>query len=129
VNNYYATKIALGRAGASSGTRIVRYAVINGVPKDRMLLPSPVELKAQEPYRIRVSVKGDTFSTVVNDQVVDRWNDSRLASGGIGFFAEQGEVASVEWVRIADRETFFSRWFASTLLLTPAASRALSPLE
>lgn len=129
VNNYYATKIALGREGEPSSTRIVRYVVMNGVPKDRVLLPSPVELKPQEPYRIRVSVKGDAFSTVVNDQVVDQWNDSRLARGGIGFFAEQGEVASVHWVRIADRETFFSRWFASTLLLTPAASRALSPLE
>ncbi len=129
VNNYYATKVALGRAGESAGTRIVRYVVMNGVQKDRMLLPSPVELKAQEPCRIRVSVKGDAFSTLVNDQVVDRWNDSRLASGGIGFFAEQGEVASVQWVRIADRETFFSRWFSSTLLITPAASRALSPIE
>lgn len=129
VNNYYATKIALGRAGVSSGTRIVRYVVVNGAQTDRMLLPSPVELKALEPYRIRVSVKGDAFSTLVNDQVVDHWNDSRLASGGIGFFAEQGEVASVHWVSIADRETFFSRWFASTLLLTPAASRDLPSLE
>jgi hypothetical protein len=129
INNYYATKIALGHADASSGTRIIRYVVMNGVQKDRMLLPSPVELKAQEPYRIRVSVKGDTFSTLVNDQVVDHWSDSRLASGGIGFFAEQGEVAAVHWVSIADRETFFSRLFASTLLLTPAASRALPPIE
>lgn len=129
VNNYYATKITLGRGDGSSGTRIVRYVVMNGVQKDRTLLPSPVELKAQEPYRIRVSVKGDAFSTLVNDQLVDQWKDARLAGGGIGFFAEQGEVASVQWVSIADRETFFSRLFASTLLLTPAASRALPPIE
>jgi hypothetical protein len=128
-NNYYATKIALGRGDASAGTRIVRYVVMNGAQTDRMLLPSPIELKAQEPYRIRVSVKGDAFSTLVNDQLVDHWNDSRLSRGGIGFFAEAGEVASVHWVSIADRETFFSRLFASTLLLTPAASRALPPLE
>jgi len=130
VNNYYATKITLGRADdVSSGTRIVRYAVLNGVQKDRALLPSPVELKALEPYRIRVRVKGDSFSTLVNDQLVDQWSDSRLASGGIGFFAEEGESAAVHWVSIADRETFFSRLFASTLLLTPSVSRALPPPE
>ncbi|MCX5757452.1 MAG: hypothetical protein NTU83_02885 [Candidatus Hydrogenedentes bacterium] len=128
-NNYYATKIALGRGDESTGTRIVRYVMMSGVQKDRMLLPSPVEVKAKELYRIRVRVKGDTFSTLVNNQLVDQWHDSRLASGGVGLFAEQGEVASVHWVSIADRETFFSRLFASTLLLTPAASRALPPIE
>jgi hypothetical protein len=130
VNNYYATKIALGRGDdVSSGTRIVRYAVLNGVQKDRALLPSPVELTAKEPYRIRVSVKGDSFSTLVNDQLVDQWSDARLARGGIGFFSDEGESAAVHWVSIADRETFFSRLFASTLLLTPSVSRALPPLE
>lgn len=128
--NYYATKVALSRSDAeSSGTRIVRYVVLDGTQKDRTLLPSPVELKPMEPYRIRVSVKGDSFSTLVNDQLVDQWSDSRLAKGGIGFFTDPGDAAAVHWVSIADRETFFSRLFASTLLLTPSAARALPPLE
>ncbi len=87
--NYYATKIAVSPPGQDGGgTRIVRYVVLNGEEQDRTLLPSPIELKPLEPYRIRVNVKGGVFSTLVNDQLVDHWNDGRLAKGGGGFFAE-----------------------------------------
>jgi hypothetical protein len=128
--NYYATKLALNRAeDISSGTRIVRYVMLNGVQQDRALLPSPVNLKPMEAYRIRVSVRGGSFSTLVNDQLVDHWNDSRLSRGGVGFFADPGETAAVHWVTIADRESIFSRLFASTLLLTPSTSGVLAPLE
>ncbi|MEN6605304.1 MAG: hypothetical protein ABFD86_23070, partial [Bryobacteraceae bacterium] len=128
--NYYATKLAVNRGDTkASGTRVVHYVVLNGVEQDRSLLPSPIDLKPMESYRIRVNVRGGSFTTLVNDQLVDHWNDSRLARGGVGFFADPGETAAVHWVTIADRESIFSRLFASTLLLTPSASGALAPLE
>jgi len=128
--NYYATKLAVNRGDdKASGTRVMRYVVLNGVQQDRTLLPSPIDLKPMESYRIRVNVRGGSFSTLVNDQLVDHWSDSRLSRGGVGFFADPGETAAVHWVTITDRESIFSRLFASTLLLTPSVSGALAPLE
>ncbi|MCS7023952.1 MAG: hypothetical protein NZV14_04080 [Bryobacteraceae bacterium] len=112
--NYYAAKII---AGSRDGKRseIERFVMIAGREMDRVRLPIPVHILPEQLYRIRVRVKGDSFSTSVDGQVIDSWRDRRLRKGGVGFFAEKGEVASVRWVSLSEPDSFFSRLFAADL--------------
>jgi hypothetical protein len=68
---------------------------------------------------VLVNVRGDSFSTSVNGQMVDTWTDSRLKMGGIGFFADRGEVASLRWVTVSERNNFLGRILSYLGLFTP----------
>ena len=118
--SYYATKIAAAKSGAAADARIVRMIMQKGVAVQRVQLPSPIPILEHTAYHVRVSVKGNRFNTLVNDQLVDSWTDSRFRSGGVGFFAEQGESAALRWVSITDRESVLDRLFAASFLITPA---------
>jgi hypothetical protein len=115
--NYYATKIAAARP--ASDARIVRMVMQNGVVVNKVQLPSPVPILEHTAYRVRVSVKGNRYNTLINGQMVDSWTDSRFRSGGVGFFAEQGEVAALRWVSITDRESLLDRIFTASFLIPP----------
>ncbi len=122
LDNYYATKIAIVHAGALPRAEIVRYVVWKGREYNRVQLPLPLSVVGSSNYRVKVSVKGNDFSTSVNGQIVDVWSDSRLPTGGIGFFSQPGEVASVHWVRLTGgEENIWSRLFATAFLLPPSA--------
>jgi hypothetical protein len=111
LGNYYGTKIHVGgRDGGRS--EIERVVSVGGREVERVRLPIPVSIKPDTLYRVRVRVKGDQFLTSVDGQVVDTWKDRRLRKGGIGFFADRGESASVRWVSLSEPENFLSRLFA-----------------
>lgn len=116
--NYYAAKL---NVGSSTGGEIVRYVVLNGKEGARAELPLPIAIRTDTPYKIRVGVKGDLFTTAINGQLVDTWRDGRLRSGGVGFFAEKGELAKVRWVSVRNGDGgLLDRVFASTLFIAPA---------
>ncbi|MDX1981938.1 MAG: hypothetical protein SFV51_16830 [Bryobacteraceae bacterium] len=111
LGNYYGTKIHVG--GKDGGrSEIERFVTVGGREVERVRLPIPVSIRPDTLYRVRVRVKGDQFLTSVDGQVVDTWKDRRLKKGGIGFFAERGESASVRWVSLSEPESFLSRLFA-----------------
>jgi hypothetical protein len=110
--NYYATKIMVSRAGPLPGADIVRYAVINGKESDVVRLPLPVPIRADTVYQVSMAVKGDRFSTMVNGRMVDSWSDKRLKTGGVGLFADPGEVATVRYASVSDRNTLTGRLFS-----------------
>ncbi len=120
VENYYATKIEVPGPGGPRRPEIVHYVVQNGRKIDLVQLPLPMSLEANTPYRIRVRVRDDRFSTSINGQVVDIWSDSRHQDGGVGFFSDPGEEALISWVRVNNAEGFFSRFFSFSLLVGPA---------
>ena len=103
-NNYYAASITLIGQGPIFDAELERYAVIDGQagPKTSVRLPFPV--RADMLYNVQVEVQGDRFVTHVNGQFVDSFNDSRLPSGGAGFFSRSGESARICWLRIVDRD-------------------------
>jgi hypothetical protein len=115
--NYYGAKLTLGVAGGRA--EIERFVVLNGHQLDKVRLPIPVSIQAATPYRVRVRVKGDFFSTSVNGQVVDTWRDRRIRNGGVGFFGDKGEMASVRWVSLSEPDTFFTRLLAMGLIVAP----------
>jgi hypothetical protein len=111
-NNYYAASITLVGQGPILEAELERYAVIDGQagPKTSVRLPFPV--RADMLYNVQVEVQGDRFVTRVNDQFVDSFNDSRLPSGGAGFFSRSGESARICWLRIVDRDDSFGKFCA-----------------
>ncbi|MCC6341644.1 MAG: hypothetical protein IT166_05565 [Bryobacterales bacterium] len=118
LRNYYASKITVGGKDGSRA-EIERFVMMMGKEYDRVKLPIPVPIRADTLYRVRVRVKGDLFSTSVDGQVIDSWRDRRLRKGGVGFFADKGEMASVRWVSLSEADGFFSRLFAMGFIVHP----------
>jgi hypothetical protein len=112
MNNYYAAKIVIRKPGALPSVFLVRYAVVGGHagPKTETLLP--MYLRSDTLYNVLVTVRGDSFTFTVNGQLVDTWSDDRLKSGGVGFFAEKGEISQIRSVHVVDNEDFLG-WLCS----------------
>jgi len=120
LENYYATKISVAHPAPAPRAAIIRYVVLDGKECDRIELPLPPTVLDESLYHVKVNVRGAYFVTSVNGQVVDSWSDRRLTRGGVGFFADKGEVAAIRWVSVNTAAPgFFSRLFASTLLVPP----------
>jgi hypothetical protein len=109
VKNYYATKIMITTPGPLPTADLVRYAVTNGTEGSRVSLPLPLQIRNDTLYRVQMNVKGDFFSTRVNGQMVDSWTDGRHRRGGVGFFSDSGEAASLRWVSLSNRDDFVGR--------------------
>ncbi len=120
LNNYYATKLSLGKAGSARRAELIHYVVIDGKEYDRVQFPLPLTVLDESRYHIKVNVKGAYFVTSINGRIVDSWNDRRLKRGGVGFFSDKDEAAAIHWVTVDTVEPgFFSRLFASALLVPP----------
>lgn len=107
--NFYASKLAVVKPGPLPSTDLVRYAVVGGRESAHVSVPIPFNVRTDTLYRVQVNVRGNNFSTRVNGQMVDAWSDSRLPQGGVGFFAEAGEQASLRWVTVSHRDDFVGR--------------------
>jgi hypothetical protein len=107
--NYYATKITLTTGGPLPEAIIERYAVINGKQSSYHRRPLPLQIHADTLYRVRVDVRGNGFTLLVQGQVVDYWSDDRLKTGGIGFFSAKGEQARLRWVEVSHQYDFLGR--------------------
>jgi hypothetical protein len=121
--NYYAAKLLLFQSGQHSGVSLVRYAVLGAKQLDRVQLPLPITMFRERPYQITVAVRGGRFSTLIDGHLIDEWHDARLASGGVGLFAEPGESSAIHWVRFAEHKGWATRLFASFLLFAPPGVR------
>jgi hypothetical protein len=117
--NYYGTKLTILKSGPGPNAGLVRYVMLNGRELDRVHLPLPINLTTGEPYRVRVKVRGDHFITSVNGQVISSWSDQRLRRGGVGFFTDEGESATVKWVSLSERDSLLGRVLAYFSLIRP----------
>ncbi len=116
--SYYATKILLGR-GEAGGSTILRYGFVNNREFARVELPLPTALQTKKNYRIAMMAVGDHFTTLIDGRVVDEWTDGQLKQGGVGFFADEGESAGIQWANFRERKGVLSGLFASALILPP----------
>jgi len=121
LKNYYAMRLVLTSAGPLPQAAILRYAVIDGKESAVKTLPLPMSIKGDTLYRVRMDVKGDTFTTYVQGQVVDSFTDSRLPRGGIGFFSPKGDQTYLRWVEVSYQYDFLGRFCA---LLAPYSVQA-----
>jgi hypothetical protein len=114
-DNYYAARIVIVNRGSMPEAVLERYAVIDGQagPKTQVTLPISVRMDTQ--YNVEVEAKGEHFLTRVNNQVVDAFSDSRLPSGGVGFFANAGDSARISWLRLSNHDDLLGKicsWLA-----------------
>lgn len=123
--HYYATKVNIDPAGAVIGGRvvpraeIVRYAVLGGKASTKIQMPIPIALERGKVYEIAMRVSGSRFVTAINGQVVDTWSDDRIRRGGVGFFSDPGERATLHWVNINEREGFLQRFLSFSMFIGP----------
>jgi hypothetical protein len=108
-DNYYAARITIVTPGPIPEVALERYAVINGKTGPRTQVRLPFQVRADTLYNVQVEARGDRFVTRINNQLVDSFTDSRLASGGVGFFSGSGESARICWLRIVDRDDLFGK--------------------
>ncbi len=127
VRNYYSTSLRLAHGSDSPNAGLVRSVILDGREAERMELPLPISLLANTDYRIHVSVRGARFLTSINGQLVSSWTDSRISSGGVGFFAAAGEAAGIRWVAVSERDSLLGRIMSHfSLLLAPGTAGAIN---
>lgn len=102
LDNFYASKIVVRKAGPMPTLEIVRYAMLDGKESVRTRLPLPMNAITANStlFHVELKVRGSQFTTFLNGQNIDSWSDSRLKKGGVGFFADAGEVAAIHWVNV-----------------------------
>ncbi|MCX6621462.1 MAG: hypothetical protein NTY38_10345 [Acidobacteria bacterium] len=118
-DNHYGTRIEILKPGRMQVSQIVHFAMVNGKEQDRVELPLPIDISPNSTYQVTVRIRGNRFVTSINSQVVDSWTDNRLKTGGVGFFAQKGDVASILSVNVSSERSLWDRVFASFVLLPP----------
>ncbi len=108
-SNYYATKLAVVEARPRPYYTVEHYAVIDGKKIAGVVSPLTVSPDQRRPYQVAVEVRGDRIDTWIEGEKVDSWTDTRLRSGGIGFFSDAGERGLLYWVTISKNQDFLGK--------------------
>lgn len=94
--NFYVTKLEIIKPGLEPTVALVRFAVINGEEQAHAQLPLPMKVRRDTMYKIRFDAVGRHFTTYVQDQKVDDWNNDSVKTGGVGLYSERGEAATLK---------------------------------
>jgi hypothetical protein len=108
-DNYYVVKLVVLKPGPMPTLGITRYAVINGKAEKRVDTIAAINARTDTLYRVNVSVHDDSFLLTLQGQVIDNWSEPRLASGGIGFFSQQGEQSRLRWLQVTHQYDMLGR--------------------
>ncbi len=98
--NYYVVKLEILKPGLNPQVALVRWTVTNGEDGPKAQIPLPMPVRIDTLYKLRLDVKGNTFTTYVLDQKVDQWSDDRIRSGGVGLINERGDRSSIKAVMV-----------------------------
>ncbi|MFN0107038.1 MAG: hypothetical protein ACKV2U_33700 [Bryobacteraceae bacterium] len=98
--NYYCLKLEKSGDGPGATAQLVKFAVVNGEEQSHKLVELREPLVATQPVRIRLDIRGQSFSTQVNGKPVDVWIDNQLSDGTVGFSNETGERAVIRTVKV-----------------------------
>ena len=98
--NYYAYKLETVKPGLQPLVALARITVVSGVEgqKHYTLLETPV--RPDTVFRVRMDSIGSEFTTRINDQLIEVWQDDRLRFGGVGLFSDPGERSQIRKVQI-----------------------------
>lgn len=110
--NYQAVKLVLVRPGPLPEVHLVRYTVLNnkeGPRTDKLL---PVALAQDTFFTVRLDVRGNDFTLMIEEKMADFWSDGRLKSGGIGFFCGKGESSCLRHVSVSHQNDTLGRFCA-----------------
>jgi len=98
--NFYAFKLEVVKPGLQPLVALSRVSMVEGVESQKKytLLDKPV--RPDTVFKVRMDVNRTDFRTWVNDALIEVWNDSQIATGGVGLFTEKGELAQIRKVQI-----------------------------
>lgn len=122
-SNYYSMRIVITRGGPLPEASVFRSVVIGGKEREAKSLPIPFPVKADTLYLVRMEVRGQDFTTYIQDQLVDHFSDPRLKSGGVGFYSPRGDRALLRWVEVSHQYDYLGRLCA---LLSPYSVQHLA---
>jgi hypothetical protein len=94
--NFYVTKLEIVKPGLEPTIALIRFAIVNGEEQAHAQLPLPMKVRLDTMYKIRFDALGDHFTTYVQDQKIDDWTDDHIKTGGVGFYRERGEDATLK---------------------------------
>jgi hypothetical protein len=123
-DNYYAARLVIVRPGPLPRIDLQRYAVIDGKEVSRRDLTIPLTVRGEMIFRVRLDAKGQDFVLRIQDKIVDAWTDSRIPSGGIGFFNTKGERSRISWLEISHQYDVLGR-ICAYLSPSPLSSRGV----
>jgi hypothetical protein len=115
---YHAVRFTTQGSGAATSMDVERYTVIDGAVSARKHLSWPVGVQKDALCRIRLGVRGETFTLYVRGQLIDSWSDDRLQSGGVGLFCGAGERARIAWLRVSHHTDVAGKLCAFVSLLS-----------
>lgn len=101
--NYYVMKLEWLKSGVEDPIpALIKYAVIDGKESTRTQVMLPLDnVTLTSMFKIRTDVKGNKFTTYINDKRVDYWTDDQIALGGAGLYADANERAIIKSTSIA----------------------------
>ena len=109
LKNYYAMRLVVTKSGTLTQGTISHSVVIDGRKVSEKTLPLPMPIREDALLRVRTEVNGNTFTTWIQEQVVDNFTDTRLERGGVGFFSPGGERALLRWVEVKHQYDLLGR--------------------
>jgi hypothetical protein len=98
--NYYLMKLEVLRPGTFPVVKLIRYAVVNGEEREHRQITLPFGVQVDTLHKVVLDVRGQRFTTSIQDKVVDVWTDGALKSGAVGFFHDRGDEGTIQAVRI-----------------------------
>ncbi len=101
LNNYYGIRLQVMKSGPGSSGLLERWVVSGGREHSRKTLPMRIPIWAGNITHLRLDVEGSSFTTFVNGQIADTWTDTRIDSGGVGFFNDKGSDARIHRMSVS----------------------------
>ena len=98
--NYHAYKIETVKPGLQPLVALGRVSVIAGVESQKHYTLLEGSVRPDTVFRIRMDSRDGEFTTWVNGQLIEVWQDDRLRFGGVGLFTDIGERAQIRKVQI-----------------------------
>lgn len=100
LSNTYAWIIGNYPYPGNGGGSLTKVRYVGGKITWIQTVKLPFPIVAGQQYSVRTSVRGDTFTTYVDGQLVDTTTDSTFASGRVGLREDTGESARFSNVRV-----------------------------
>lgn len=113
--NYVGCRLEVTRPGPLPLVEFVRFNRTEGVTGKEVRRPLPMTVRPDTTYEVRTQVRGDDFTVTVNGQIVDVWSDTKHPFGGVGFWLDKNESASIRWARVSERDDLTGRVLAEIL--------------
>ena len=94
--NFYVMKLEFVKLLPRPTVVLSRFAVIDGQEQARVQVPLSMPVRLDTIFTVRMEAAGASFTTWIQEEKADQWNDTRLRAGGVGLYSEHGERATLK---------------------------------